>query len=113
MAVKAIQNALKEVLRETYHYIAPKQKPPRYIVWGETDIRHGLDADNETETVIVSGELWYYTFTEFDPLVSEIIRALDDVGATWNGSGVGREDDTGMIVYGFSWGIACGDGEIY
>ncbi len=113
MAVTKIRDAIKRVLPETYHYIAPPQKPPRYILWGETDIGHGMDADNETEILLVSGELWFYTDTEYDPLVSEIIRALDSVGAAWSGGGVGRENDTGMIVYGFSWRIACGDGEIY
>lgn len=113
MAVTAIMNALKTVLPATYHYMAPQKKPPKYIVWGETDIRHGLDADNETEILLVSGELWFYTMEEFDTLVSDIIQALTDAGATWNCPSVGREDDTGMIVYGFAWGIACGDGEIY
>lgn len=113
MAVTDLRDALKQVLAETYHYIAPQKKPPRYIVWGETGIDHGMDADNETEILLVSGELWFYTSTEYDPLVSEIIRAFDSAGAAWSGSGVGRENDTGMIVYGFSWRIACGDGEIY
>ena len=80
MAVTDLRNALLEVLPETYHYIAPPQKPPRYIVWGETNFQNALDADNETQIVLVSGELWFYTTEEYDTLVHDIVNAFDSIG---------------------------------
>lgn len=113
MAVTKLRDALLGVLPETYHYIAPQQKPAKYIVWGETSVSHEVDADNLTQIVLVSGELWLYTQEEYDPLVQSVTDALDEVGASWRISNIGRETDTGMIVYGFVWGIPCGNGEIY
>lgn len=113
MAVTELREALLRVTENTYHYKAPQQKAPPYIVWGETSITHAEDADDEAQILLVSGELWYYTNAEYDKAVHGIVGALESVGAAWRVSSIGRDNSTGMIVYGFVWSMACGNSEIY
>ncbi len=113
MAVTDLRNALLSVSADTYHYKAPQQKKPPYIVWGETSISHAEDADDRAQILLVSGELWYYTNEEYDQVVHEIMDALDEAEAAWRVSSIGRDNTTGMIVYGFAWSLPCGNGEIY
>lgn len=113
MAVTDLKNALEGTSIPAYHYKAPQQKAPPYIVWGETSVSHAEDADDEAQLLLVSGELWYYTGKPYDDAVHEIISALESVSAAWRIGSIGRDDQSGMIVYGFTWGLACGSSEIY
>ena len=113
MAVTKLKNALDALSAKAYHYKAPQQKKPPYIVWGETSVSHAEDADDRAQLLLVSGELWFYTDRDYDKTVEEIVEALESVDAAWRITTIGRDNDTGLIVYGFSWGIACGVGEIY
>ena len=113
MAVTDLRDALLTVSADVYHYKAPQQKAPPYIVWGETSAEHAEDADDRAQVLLVSGELWYYTKTEYDPVLHEIIAAMESAEAAWRINTIGRDNDSGMYVYGFSWGVPCGSGEIY
>ena len=113
MAVTDLKNELEALSAKAYHYMAPQQAKPPYIVWGETSVSHAEDADDEAQLLLVSGELWYYTAKPYDTEVHEIIAALENADAAWRIGSIGRDSQTGMIVYGFTWGIACGNSEIY
>lgn len=113
MAVTDLKNALEDLSAKAYHYKAPQQKKPPYIVWGETSVSHAEDADDRAQLLLVSGELWLYTDREFDKTADEIAEMMEEIGAAWRITTIGRDNDTGLIVYGYDWGLACGVGEIY
>lgn len=113
MSVKQIRDVLLGVTERVYHYKAPTDLSESYIVWGETGISVSFYADDESQHVIVSGELWYYTKTEYDPKFDEICVALKENGISWGSANVGYDDGTGRIVYSLSWSMADGAGTIY
>ncbi len=113
MAVTDLRDAFLSIIPDVYHYIAPQQKTMPYIVWGETGISHAEDADDRAQTLLVSGELWYYTNEEYDTIVQKIVDAFESANAVWSISTIGRDTTTGAIVYGFAWGLPCGNGAIY
>ncbi len=113
MAVTDLRDALDGVMVDCWHYIAPQQKAPPYIIWGETGISGAVDADDRTQTLLTTGELWYYTADEYDTTVHKIIDALESVGAAWRIDNIGRDNSLHLFVYGFSWSLPCGSSEIY
>lgn len=113
MKLTDLRDALVGVVPKTYHFIAPQQVSPPYIVWGETAVTPAVEADDMPSELRISGEVWYYTEEEYDANLDEICLALSDADVSWKITTVGRDTRTGDIVYGFTWEGYCGNGEIY
>lgn len=114
MRVTAVRDALLTVLpNDTYHYKADPKKSARYVVWGETGQDTGLSADDCPQDVVIRGEVWYYTKTEYDATVNRICAAMSAAGISWTLTEIGYDDELSQIVYGFAWEVVCGAFEIY
>lgn len=113
MSVKDVRDALLTVTEAVYHYKADPNHKNKYIVWGETGTSAVFSADDEVENIVLGGELYYYTDTEYDPMFDRICTALDEYGISWALNGIGYGDALGQIVYSMEWGVVCGKGAIY
>lgn len=94
--LEQLRDALVAIHKKTYHYFAPPNTIPPYIVWAE-------DGDNDLNVNNVHGERAYtgtidlYTKTENDPLLSSIPVAVESVGGSWYLNSVQYEEETGLI----------------
>lgn len=113
MAVTDLMHALLGVGVDVAHYTEAQNIAPPYIVWGETGFTPQENADDHAQTLLVSGELWYYTSDEFDKTVHDILDAFESVGAAWSAPSIGWDNQKKLIVYGFRWSLPCGYGEVY
>lgn len=112
-AVTDIRDALLGVLDHVYHFRAPSERTDHYAVWGETSVGAAMCADDEAQELRVAGELYYYTADEYDETVDKICIALTEAGASWRIANVGYDATLRQIVYGITWEVPCGAGEIY
>lgn len=113
MTVKDVRDALLTVTDNVYHYKASPNVKTNYILWGETGTSATFSADDEIDTIVIGGELYYYTNTEYDPVFDRICRVFDDHDIAWALINIGYDDTLGQIVYAMEWGIVCGKGAIY
>lgn len=113
MIVKDVRNALLTVTDKVYHYKANPDIKTNYILWGETGPSAIFSADDEIDTIVMGGELYYYTTTEYDPVFDQICKAFDEHDIAWALSDIGYDEALGQIVYAMEWGVVCGKGEVY
>lgn len=94
--LNVIQNALPALTDAVYHYYAPPNSQPPYIVWAE-DAGNDFEADNLHEESVDQGTIDLYTLQENDPLVESIPAALNNVGCAWYKNSTQFEEETGLI----------------
>ena len=94
--LEVIKNALLGVSSNVYHYAAPPNQIPPYIVWGE-DGAHDFVAGNKHMEQAYQGTVDLYTTQENDPLMTSIPNALNDTEAAWYLNSVQYEEDTKLI----------------
>lgn len=104
---------LSTKIPDVYHFKAPEQRPNKFIIWAETSVNFELDADDEPQMARPRGQIYYYTDTEYDSNVNDIIGALIDYGIGVTITNVGWDDMLRLIVYQIDWEVDCGAGEIY
>lgn len=98
------------VTTNCYHYWRPVKDLP-CLMWAESGEENSFDADNHKVEQNIVGTCDFYTQTEFDPLIDTVQETLDALGATWALASVQYEDDTNLIHYEWSWGVAV-NGEV-
>lgn len=113
MTVKDVRDALLTVTDKVYHYKANPSVKTNHILWGETGLSATFSADDEIDSIVMGGELYYYTDTEYDPVFDQICTALDDHDIAWTLTSIGYDDKLGQIVYAMEWGVVCGKGAVY
>lgn len=100
---------LAEITTNCHHYWRPVKEVP-CLMWAESGEENSFNADNHKREQNIAGTCDFYTKTEFDPLIDEIQAAFDEMGITWALNSVQYEDDTKMIHYEWTWGVAvCGE----
>ena len=111
--MKSMQSILKsfsDVLAQIngvniYHYWRPKMQAP-FCVWAEQNEGEPSYAGNKKIEKQFEGTLDYFTQTEFDPIVDEIVTAFESIdGLSYMLESVQYEDDTQLIHYTYSWSI--------
>lgn len=119
MAITDVRNALLMIIDHVYHYKAPERDESgypiidRYVVWGETGASRGVNADDQTHEIVVTGELYYYTTEEYDVVFDDICQSLTENEISWSIDGIGYDDATGQIVYSLTWEVPCGTCNFY
>lgn len=90
-----------------YHYWRPRLPAP-YCVWAEDGEDSDLDADGYKAEQAISGYVDYYTKQDKDPAVDAIQEALNGIGGgfLWRLDSVQYEDETNLIHYQWTWGMA-------
>ncbi len=96
--------ALMTVGVPVYHLEAHEQAD-RYIVYAEDGQADSLWADGKMQEQAIQGTIDYFTKTEFDPIIKEIQKALNDAGVSWRLNSVQYETDTRFQHYEWIWEI--------
>lgn len=102
--LKLIPETLIAITEQTYHYRAPANTAPPYVVWQE-DGANDFEADDTHAEKIMQGTIDLYTLTENDPLMQEIPAALDAIPCAWYLNSVQYEEDTKLIHYEWSFEV--------
>lgn len=103
--LERLRDALAALTERTYHYHAPPNTAPPYLVWMENGA-DDLTADNSHAERCLTGTVDLFTRQEGDPLISSVPTALEQAGAAWYLSSVQYEEDTGLIHYEWAWEVA-------
>ena len=89
--------------QKTFHYAAPPNTEPAYIVWQE-DGMNDLLAGNKHIEKGFTGTVDLYTLEDGDPLMEAIPEALNRAeGVAWYLNSVQYEEDTELIHYEWAW----------
>lgn len=99
-----VKAALLSCTQAVYHYLAPPNTVPPYVVWME-DGAQDFEADNRHAERAYTGTADLYTLDEGDPLMDSIPSALDVAGLVWYLNSVQYESDTGLIHYEWVFGV--------
>lgn len=100
-----IKAALLTCTGAVYHYLAPPNSVPPYVVWAEDGSRD-FEADNRHNERAMSGTVDLYTLDDPDPLMSSIPEALDRTDAAWYLNSVQYEPETGLVHYEWVFEVA-------
>lgn len=100
-----IKNALTAVSSKCYHYHAPNQKTPAYIVWAEESVE-ALHGDNKFAEGAIGGTVDAFSKTEFDSLFDDVPAAIEGIGGSVQLNSVTYETDSGLIHYEWVWSYA-------
>lgn len=96
---------LSKQVSNCYHYFRPVSVVP-CLMWAESGEENSFNANNRKVEQNIVGTCDYFTKTEFDPAIDSIQEALDEMGLTWALDSVMYEDETHMIHYTWTWGVA-------
>jgi hypothetical protein len=114
MSVKIIRDVLLAVIGDQVgHWTADKAWRDKYAVYGETSAPTVLSADDRTEQIMVSGEIFYYTTEEFDEAVDRLCIALQEAEVSCSVDAIGYDQELRQTSYQIHWEVCCGKGEIY
>lgn len=108
-----VRNALLSLDIPVYHFVAPEIKNDKFVIWAETSAEYPLYADDEPQEARIRGQIYYYTVSEYDEIVSALTSALIENEVGFTISNIGRDFDLKMIVYQIDWEADCGSCEIY
>lgn len=90
-----LSRELAKLTDRVYHYRAPFETAPSYVVWAE-DGRNDLLAGNVHVEGAWEGTIDLYTRTEFDELADRIPETLEALGCSWSLNSV-QVEDSGLI----------------
>lgn len=92
----SLKAALVALTERVYHYTAPSNSAPPYIVWAE-DSENPFFADEQHAETAIQGTIDLYTRDEDDPLKQAIPGALNGLTCVWYLNSVQYEEETGLI----------------
>lgn len=99
---------LTAITQNTYHYSAPPNTHPPYIVWQEFSQSDTMDADGEQVEYAISGTIDVYSTDEKEPIIKEIRKSLDGTDIAFYLKSVQYEQDTGLIHTEYEFDIIGG-----
>lgn len=105
--MKSLREALVKLTDKVYHYFAPPNTDPDYIIWSE-DGSNDLKAGNVHAERAWTGVIDLYANDEDNPLVRGISEVLEEIGAAYNLVSVDYEEETGLIHYSWDWELPYG-----
>lgn len=104
--LRAVQAALAALdIPTVRHYYRTDLQPP-YLLWAESGEGESYWADNSIAEQVISGDIDYFTRTEFDPSVDAIQEALLSAARAWRLDSVDYEEDTNLIHYHWTFEVA-------
>lgn len=104
--LRAVQAAFAALdIPTVRHYYRTDLNPP-YLLWAESGEGESYWADNSIAEQVISGDVDYFTRTEFDPSVDAIQDALISVARAWRLDSVDYEEETNLIHYHWTFEVA-------
>ena len=82
---------------KVYHFEAPENAAPPYIVWQELGQGEILSGDDSQDAYAATGTIDIFSRNEKEPLVSSVYRALNDACISFYKKSVQYEPDTRLI----------------
>lgn len=98
MRLDMIKNALLSVSENVFHFHAPPNQNPDYIVWAEDGIRN-FQANNKQNETTITGTIDLFTKNQNSSLVNSISEELNKIPAAWYLNSIQREPETGLLHY--------------
>lgn len=89
---------------KTYHFTAPPNTEPPYIVWKE-DGNNDLNSNNRHSEKIVTGTMDLFIRSETDPLIRKLPALMNDFPAAYSLISVEYEEETGLLHYSWDWEV--------
>lgn len=105
MSLKILRESLVSLGVPVYHYTAPSNTKPDYIVWAE-DSGEDFTAGNQHTEYAVSGSIDLYIMDEDSPLWRKINDILNAVMLSWYYNSTQYDEETGIIHR--EWVFTCG-----
>lgn len=99
---------LTAITQNTYHYAAPPNTQPPYIVWQEFSQSDTMDADGEQDQYAVSGTIDIFSLMEKEPIVKQVRESLNDSEIAFSLKSVQYEQDTGLIHWEYEFDLVGG-----
>lgn len=104
--LRAVQAAFSALdIPTVRHYYRTDLQPP-YLLWAESGEGESYWANNSIAEQVISGDVDYFTRTEFDPSVDAIQDALISVARAWRLDSVDYEEETNLIHYRWTFEVA-------
>ncbi len=104
--LRAVQTALAALdIPTVRHYYRTDLQPP-YLLWAESGEGESYWADNSIAEQVISGDIDYFTRTEFDPSVDAIQEALLSAARACRLDSVDYEEGTNLIHYHWTFEVA-------
>lgn len=90
---------------KVYHYWRPQLEAP-FCVWQEDGEGDSIWSNNHQAEQVITGTIDYFTRTEFDPMIDNIQRALNDAdNVGWELNSIQYENDTNLIHYEWNFQV--------
>lgn len=105
MTLVDLKNALLTATSRVYHFSGNGATAP-YIVWAEDGQADAVWADGKMQEQVITGTIDLFTKTEYDPLFNAIQTALNGIDISYRLESIQYEEDTKLIHYEWSWGLA-------
>lgn len=105
MSLKSLKTALVALGVPVYHYSAPNNQPPEYIVWAEDD-GDDFSADEGHAEYAVTGTVDLYTMDEESALWQRINEVLNAQALAWYYNSTQYDEETELIHR--EWVFTCG-----
>lgn len=102
--LKKLRDVLKQLDIDVYHYDA-MNATDEYIVWAESGESGSMNADNEKDEQSIAGTIDLYTQKEYNPIVDELQKKLNENVISFVLSSVQYEDETKLIHYEWEFEI--------
>lgn len=97
--------AFSAAVPNCYHYWRPVENLP-CLMWAESGEESSFYSDNMKTEQNITGTCDFYTKTEFDPLIDAVQSIFETLGITWALNSVQYEQETNLIHYEWTWGVA-------
>lgn len=104
MTLKDIRDLYLTITPNVYHQDATGAEG-NYIVWAEDGQGDDIHADNKKIGRALQGTTDYYTKDEFDPMVNEIEKAMNNSEMSWRLNSIQYEEDTKYTHYEWVWEV--------
>ena len=96
---------------KVYHFEAPENAAPPYIVWQEIGQGEILSGDDSQDAYAATGTIDIFSRNEKEPLVSSVYRALNDACISFYKKSVQYEQDTRLIHTEYEFDVLGWGGE--
>ncbi len=100
----AVRNALLTISDAVYHFTANGKAQGNYFVWAE-DGGEICAGDNGAVEQSMEGTIHYFTKTEMDEVVDQVITVLNGFDVAVYLNSVQYEEETGFIHYEWVWEV--------
>ena len=98
-----VRDALSTLEYSVFHYSKGITSTRKYIVWMETGEGESLHLNNQKDEQTIEGTIDLFTTIEYDPIIDDIQRVLNEKDISFVLSDVQYEEENDIIHYTWEW----------